>query len=126
MVFTVAAMFAIIAFAFVCRYYAARTRLAEKEIDKVIARRLAASDYVTQVVRLREENTVMRNILLDLIENENTSQIASKNFSNADIARLKTNKIRRYREILAESAHVLQSHDHDTNSYPARMDASRP
>ncbi|SFB64659.1 hypothetical protein SAMN03159496_06525 [Rhizobium sp. NFR07] len=51
MVFTVAAMFAIIAFAFVCRYYATRTRLAEKEIDKVIARRLAASDYVTQVVR---------------------------------------------------------------------------
>lgn len=52
------------------RYLLAKTRLTEKSIDAAIARRLHTSPVLSEMRELRELNGVMRNILADLVENE--------------------------------------------------------
>lgn len=113
MLYVLMAISIFIATFFVSRHYAIKTRLVEREIDKVIARRLAGSDYVLELSRLREENTVMRNLLLDLVENETDIPASQPKASQAELAKLRDAKMQRYREILAESVHVLrQQVDH--------------
>lgn len=94
--------------AFFTRHHAIKTRLVEEEIDKVIASKLAASDYLLELSRLREENAVMRNLLMDLVENESESPMSQPNASKEDLLRSRNTKVQRYREILAESLHVLK------------------
>jgi len=52
------------------RYLLVKTRLTEKAIDAAIARTLRTSPVMTELRDLRELNGVMRNILTDLVENE--------------------------------------------------------
>ncbi len=109
MFYAVIALCVIVATLFFARHHAIKTRLVEKEIDKVIARKLAASDFVLELSRLREENAVMRNLLMDLVENESESPMSQPNASKEDLLRSRNTKVQRYREILAESLHVLKS-----------------
>ena len=57
------------------------------------------------------ENAVMRNLLLDLLENEVAFPVQQATVSVDDLLRMKATKIQRYREILAESRHVLQQRE---------------
>jgi len=113
MLYVLIAMSAIVASFFVCRYYAAKTRLVEKDIEKAIARRAATSDKVVELARIREENAVMRNLLLDLLENETSLPISHTAAAHDDLVRLKISKIQRYREIIAESQHFLRRSEAD-------------
>lgn len=111
MFYVLIALCVVVATLFFARHHAIKTRLVEKEIDKVIARKLAASDYVLELSRLREENAVMRNLLMDLVENEAQIPVSQPYASQADLVALRTTKVQRYREILAEALHVLQQRD---------------
>jgi hypothetical protein len=53
----------------------------------------------------------MRNLLLDLLENEVAFPVQQATVSVDDLFRMKATKIQRYREILAESRHVLQQRE---------------
>ena len=110
MIYILFALCALVTTFFACRYYAARTLLAEHDIDKAIARRFASSGKAIELAKLREENAV-RNLLLDLLENEAAFPVQQANFSKDDLSRMKAAKIQRYREILAESRHVLQQRE---------------
>lgn len=70
MIYIIFALCALVATFFACRYYAAKTLLVEHEIDKAIARRFSSSQKALELAKLREENVVIRNLLLDLLENE--------------------------------------------------------
>lgn len=111
MIYILFALCALVTTFFACRYYAARTLLAEHDIDKAIARRFASSGKAIELAKLREENAVIRNLLLDLLENEAAFPVQQANFSKDDLSRMKAAKIQRYREILAESRHVLQQRE---------------
>ena len=63
---------------------------------------------VIELAELREENAVMRNLLLDLLENEAVFPVQSAPPSRVDLRRMGAAKVQRYREILAESRYVLQ------------------
>lgn len=103
----------------VSRYYLSRTRLVETEIEKVIARKFSTSERALELGKLREENAVMRNLLLDLVENETLMPISRADRSKADFLHLKATKVQRYREILAESVHFLQRRATDYVPEPA-------
>jgi hypothetical protein len=111
------ALCAVVATFTFCRYFAAKTRRVENDIKAVVERKLATSDYRIQLSQLKEENAVMRNILLDLVENETCSPVV-RSGSQADLARFKRTKIQRYREILAESVHVLQQRAYERTLDP--------
>ena len=108
MFYVIVAICALVTTFFVCRYYAAKTLVAEKDIEKVIASKFASSGKAIELAKIREENAVMRNLLLDLLENEAVLPMHHSSVSKDDLIRMKTAKIQRYREILAESHHVLQ------------------
>lgn len=111
MIYILFALCALVTTFFACRYYAARTLLAEHDVDKAIARRFASSGKAIELAKLREENAVIRNLLLDLLENEAAFPVQQATFSKDDLSRMKAAKIQRYREILAESRHVLQQRE---------------
>lgn len=111
MIYIFFALCALVTTFFACRYYAARTLLVEHDIDKTIARKFASSGKAVELAKLREENAVFRNLLLDLLENEAASPVQPTAVSKDDLVRIKAAKIQRYREILAESWHVLQQRD---------------
>lgn len=108
MIYAVIAICAVVATFFFCRYLAAKARFVEKNIKAAVERTLATTDYSIKLSLLTEENLIMRNLLLDLVENESSSPNVYGDASQAEIARLKHTKIQRYREILAESVHILQ------------------
>jgi hypothetical protein len=89
----------------ICRYYWSKTRLVEKEIEKVIARKFASGEHGVMIAKLREDNAIMRNLLLDLVENE---AVSTPTAFSADRAQVRDSKIQRYREILAETVSFLQ------------------
>jgi len=90
---------------FVARYLAAKARLAEKAIDDAISRKLASSPVNYDFTRLSEENSVMRNLLLDLVENEGSVAIAMAPDAAARAFNLRT---QRRREIFGEAVFLLQ------------------
>jgi hypothetical protein len=89
---------------------AAQKRLAEKRIEEIVARKLATSrdDLATEVLDLREENGVMRNLLMDIAENEATANVVN-DLPEQVMTRISSNRIARRRELLAEVDAVLQS-----------------
>ncbi|MDZ7927450.1 MAG: hypothetical protein U5L46_10340 [Agrobacterium sp.] len=111
MIYILFALCALVTTFFACRYYAAKTLLVEHDIDKAIARKFASSGKAVELATLREENAVFRNLLLDLLENEAASPVQPTAVSRDDLVRIKAAKIQRYREILAESWHVLQQRE---------------
>ena len=111
MIYIVIALCALVTAFFACRYYAAKILLVEHNIDKAIARKFESSGKAIELAKLREENAVMRNLLLDLLENEMAFPVQQATVSVDDLFRMKATKIQRYREILAESRHVLQQRE---------------
>lgn len=111
MFYVIVAICALVTTFYVCRYYAAKALLVEQDIERAIARKFASSGKAIELANLKEENAVMRNLLLDLLENETSLPTQLPTVSKDDILRIKTDKIQRYREILAESQHVLQRRD---------------
>ncbi|WP_017965648.1 hypothetical protein [Rhizobium leguminosarum] len=96
------------------RYLSARTRLVEKTIDETIARKLSMSPIQIELARLKEENGVMRNLLIDMVENE-TSISQTTQMSTADKARAENSRRLRRREIFGEAIFTLQ-HTQNTQS----------
>jgi hypothetical protein len=84
---------------------AAKTRLVEKAIDDAISRKLASSPVKNDLTRLSEENSVMRNLLIDMVENEGSVAIA---MAPDDAARAFNLRTQRRREIFGEAVFVLQ------------------
>ncbi|WCJ64993.1 hypothetical protein [Agrobacterium tumefaciens] len=111
MIYIIFALCALVATFFACRYFAAKTLLVEQEIDKAIARRFLSSEKALELAKLREENAVIRNLLLDLLENEADFPVQPATVSKDDLRRMSVAKIQRYREILAESRHLLQQRE---------------
>ncbi|MES4993104.1 hypothetical protein ABVB70_22555 [Agrobacterium radiobacter] len=111
MIYIIFALSTLVTAFFACRYYAARTLLVDHDIDKTIARKFASSGKAAELAELREQHAVMRNLLLDLIENEAAFPARQTTVSKDELSRMRADKIRRYREILAESRHVLQQHE---------------
>jgi len=93
----------------IARYFAVKTRLAEKSIDEAIAKRLAASSVMSELRDLRELNRVMRNLLIDLVEAEDIKpQGPSSRVSPNERKRLYSMREERRREIYAETLVLLR------------------
>ncbi|MBB3962506.1 hypothetical protein [Rhizobium metallidurans] len=90
----------------VMRYLAARTRLAEKKIDEAIARKLRASPILTEMQEIREMNAVMRNLLIDMVENE--ASASPLDIRADDKERAYKLRHQRRREIFGEAVFLLQ------------------
>ncbi|MBY5537712.1 hypothetical protein HFO58_31980 [Rhizobium leguminosarum] len=89
------------------RYLSARTRLVDKTIEETIARRLSVSALMIELARLKEENGVMRNLLIDMVENEALLS-ETAHMSKADKARASNLRTLRRREIFGETIFTLQ------------------
>lgn len=89
---------------------AAQKRLVEQQIHEIVARKLVASRdaLAVEVLDLREENGVMRNLLLDIAENEATANVVN-DLPEQILTRISSNRIARRRELLAEVDAVLRS-----------------
>ncbi len=92
---------------FVGRFYAAKTRLVEKAIEETIERKLSTSPISTELYRLREENGVMRNLLIDMVENE-ASLADATTMSEVERTRAANARTLRRREVFGEAILVLQ------------------
>jgi hypothetical protein len=102
---------------FVGRFLSAKTRLVETTIDDTIARKLSASPISIELARLKEENGVMRNLLIDMVENE-ASLAQATNLSEADKVRAMNSRTLRRREIFGEAIFALQHTGNAQNSAP--------
>lgn len=89
---------------------AAKKRLVERQIDEIIARKLSTGrDAMTvEILDLREENGVMRNLLMDIAENEATAKVVD-HLPEDVMTRIATTRTARRRELLAEVDAVLCS-----------------
>lgn len=89
---------------------AAKKRLVEQQITEIVERKLASSrDALTvEVLDLREANGVMRNLLMDIAENEATATVVNDVPAEV-LTRITENRIVRRRELLAEVDAVLRS-----------------
>ena len=111
MFYLVLGLCAVIVTFFVAQYFAAKTRLVEKAINETIARKLLTSKHSTELNRLREENTVMRNLLMDMLENEASLATANRNISSSEKQRIAGSIAQRRREIFAEAMFTLRHSD---------------
>lgn len=111
LVFVLAACAVVLTFAAV-GLLAAKKRLVEQQISEIVARKLASSrDALTvEVLDLREANSVMRNLLIDIAENEATSKVVN-DLPAEVLTRITENRLARRRELLAEVDAVLRSSD---------------
>lgn len=89
---------------------AAKKRLVEHEIEEIVARKLASSReaLTVEVLDLREANGVMRNLLIDIAENEATAK-AVNDVPAEVLTRITENRLARRRGLLAEVDAVLRS-----------------
>ena len=92
---------------FIGRFFAAKTRLVEENIDAVITRKLSKSPVNLELLHLREQNGVLRNLLIDMLENE-SSIGPTLTKSRAEQDRAMKGRIQRRREIFGEAVFVLQ------------------
>lgn len=92
---------------FVARFLAAKTRLVKKGIDATIARKLSTSPVSAEMRRLTEENGVLRNLLIDMVENEASVPQQTLETTNEVELALEA-RTRRRREIFGEAVFTLQ------------------
>jgi hypothetical protein len=90
-------------------YLLLKMRQVDSAIERAISRKLADSPPMKELRQLREENRVMRNLLMDMVENE--ASIAGMNMETPDAERARLMAIRgqRRREIFGETLFVLQN-----------------
>jgi hypothetical protein len=104
------------------RLLVVKTRLAEKSIDAAIARRLRTSPVTAELRDLRELNGVMRNLLADLVENEDIRPPSTDDaLPRQDRKRLLAMREARRREIFAEALVLLRQ----TGPVPRMVKAKR-
>jgi hypothetical protein len=89
---------------------AAQRRLVEQQITEIVARKLACSReaLVVELGDLREENSVMRNLLMDIAENEATAKVGS-DLPEHVTTRIAENRLARRSALLGEVEMVLRS-----------------
>lgn len=89
---------------------AAQRRLVEQRISDIVAKKLAGSreTLAAEVRVLREENGVMRNLLMDIAENEATAKVGS-DLPEHVTTRIAENRVARRRALLGEVEMVLRS-----------------
>lgn len=89
---------------------AAQRRLVEQRISEIVARKLACGReaMTLELTDLREENGVMRNLLLDIAENEATAKVGS-DLPETVTTKIAENRIARRRALLGEVEMVLRS-----------------
>lgn len=92
---------------FIGRFFATKTRLVEKSIDETIERKLSTSPIRAELLRLREENGVMRNLLIDMVENE-ASLAGAARMPEMERTRAENARSLRRREVFGEAILVLQ------------------
>jgi hypothetical protein len=90
------------------RLLLAKARLAEKSIDDAILRRMQRSPALVEMNQLRETNGVLRNLLIDFVENESHTPLGTMDLSDADARRLFIDRQSRRREIFGEALHALK------------------
>ncbi|MBY3195075.1 MULTISPECIES: hypothetical protein [Rhizobium] len=103
----VIAVCAIVATFFIARHFAAKTRVVDDNLKKIIGDKIAHSDYARELIRLREDNGVMRNLIIDMVENNTNPRILAT-ASTEEKSRLQTDRLKRHRELLAEAVFILQ------------------
>lgn len=107
MFYVVISLCAVASTFFLARYLAVKTRLVEKDINEVIARKLLTSKHSVELKRLQDENGVMRNLIIDMVENE-ASLMGMSEKTPADEATRRVNaRGHRRRELFAEAVVVL-------------------
>ena len=89
------------------RYFAARARFVEEAIDDAVARSLLKSSTMVELRDLRELNGVMRNLLIDLVENEDPALPSVDRLSATEKKRLLSAREQRRLEIYSEAVFVL-------------------
>jgi hypothetical protein len=111
LVFVLAACAVVLTFAAV-GLLAAKKRLVEQQINEIVARKLASSReaLTVELLDLREANGVMRNLLIDIAENEATATVVN-DVPEGVLTRITENRLVRRRELLAEVDAVLRSSD---------------
>ena len=89
---------------------AAKKRQIEQQIADVVARKLKAGRdaLCAEATVLREENGVLRNLLMDIAENEATARVIAKAPEEVK-TRLTANRAARRRELMAEVDVVLRA-----------------
>jgi hypothetical protein len=108
MFYLVLGLCAVIVTFFTARYFAVKTRLVEKTINETIARKLLTTKHSAELNRLREENGIMRNLLMDMVENEASIAAINQNISSTEKQRIVGAMALRRREIFAEAMYTLQ------------------
>lgn len=93
---------------FVSRYLVLKARLVEKNINEVIARKLLESKHTEELNRHREDISVMRNLLIDMVENEASLAGVDENTPAEERARRFNARTVRRRELFGEALAVLQ------------------
>jgi hypothetical protein len=111
MPYMILALCAVVSTFFLARLVAAKTRLVEKAIEDTIARKLSIAAPKIELDRLREENGVMRNLLIDMVENEGASGSAKSQMSAAESKQAMNVRMQRRREIFGEAIYLLQQTD---------------
>jgi len=89
---------------------AAQRRLVEQRISEIVARKLACSREALslELADLREENGVMRNLLLDIAENEATAKVGS-DLPEHVTTKIAEHRLARRRALLGEVEMVLRT-----------------
>jgi hypothetical protein len=105
----VAACIVVLTFA-VVSLLAAKKRLVEQQIEEIVARKLASGReaMAAEILDLGEANSVMRNLLIDIAENEATAEVRGDLPENV-LTRIVADRTVRRRELLAEVDAVLRS-----------------
>lgn len=107
MFYVVLSLCAVICTFFFSRHQAVKTRLVEKNINEVIARKLLTSKHSVELNRLRDENGVMRNLIIDMVENEASLMGISDKTPAEEATRRVNARGQRRRELFAEAVVVL-------------------
>ncbi len=120
------AVSALLSTVFAGRYFITKNRLSEKAIEQVIANKLAKSPLVREIESLREENGVMRNLLIDIVENEaslaNAAEMTDAQRSHALKARTQ-----RRRELFGEALLAIRMSQPSFNlTQKTRIDSRAP
>ena len=108
MLFPIIAICACICTFFFARYWAVKSRLVEKKIDEVIARKIGPLGQNTELHALREEVAVMRNFLIDFVENEASMAGIASDAPDVEKKRRSDARIARRRELFGEAIFILQ------------------
>ncbi len=111
MPYVILSLCAVVCTFFIARFLAAKTPFVEKAIEDTIARKLSTAPLKIELDRLREENDVMRNLLIDMVENEGVSGSAKSQMSAAESKQAMNARMQRRREIFGEAIYLRQQTD---------------